>query len=78
MAAHPSRHRAALLMAWTKWIIDNKKYDEDFCTNWTNMPTREPGDAPDPQAHRVRPRGTDRTTSSGIRRRASPSCWSTP
>ena len=29
---------AALLMAWTKWIIDNKKYDEDFCTNWTNMP----------------------------------------
>ena len=29
---------AALLMAWTKWIIDNEKYDEDFCTNWTNMP----------------------------------------
>lgn len=28
----------ALMLAWTKWIIDNKKYDQDFCTKWTNMP----------------------------------------
>ena len=26
------------MLAWTKWIIDNKKYDEEFCTKWTNMP----------------------------------------
>lgn len=28
----------ALLLAWTRWIIDKKKYDEDFCKTWTNMP----------------------------------------
>ncbi len=29
---------AALLLAWAKWILDNEKYDADFCTTWTNMP----------------------------------------
>lgn len=29
---------AALLLTWTKWILDNKKYDEEFCQTWTNMP----------------------------------------
>lgn len=29
---------AALLMAWTKWILDNEKYDAEFCRTWTNMP----------------------------------------
>lgn len=28
----------ALALAWTKWILDNEKYDEEFCTAWTNMP----------------------------------------
>ncbi len=29
---------AALALAWTRWILDNEKYDEDFCRTWTNMP----------------------------------------
>ncbi len=29
---------AALVLAWTKWILDNEKYDVDFCSTWTNMP----------------------------------------
>lgn len=28
----------ALLLAWTRWIIENERYDEDFCKTWTNMP----------------------------------------
>ena len=28
----------ALLLTWTRWILDKKVYDEDFVTNWTNMP----------------------------------------
>lgn len=28
----------ALMLAWTKWILDNEKYDAEFCQQWTNMP----------------------------------------
>ncbi len=28
----------ALELAWIKWIIDNERYDADFCKTWTNMP----------------------------------------
>lgn len=28
----------ALFLAWTRWILENEKYDKDFCTTWTNMP----------------------------------------
>jgi anaerobic selenocysteine-containing dehydrogenase len=28
----------ALLLTWTRWIIENKRYDETFCKTWTNMP----------------------------------------
>ncbi len=28
----------ALELAWTKWILDNERYDADFCREWTNMP----------------------------------------
>ena len=27
-----------LMLAWIKWIIDNKKYDEDVTVNFTNLP----------------------------------------
>lgn len=27
-----------LLLSWIKYIIDNEKYDEDFCRYWTNLP----------------------------------------
>ena len=29
---------AALLLTWTRWILENEKYDADFCRTWTNMP----------------------------------------
>ena len=28
----------ALMLSWIKWIIDNERYDEEFCREWTNMP----------------------------------------
>lgn len=28
----------ALMLAWTKWILDNERYDKEFVTTWTNMP----------------------------------------
>ncbi len=28
----------ALLLTWTRWIIENERYDEEFCKTWTNMP----------------------------------------
>ncbi len=28
----------ALELAWTRWILENEKYDEEFCKTWTNMP----------------------------------------
>lgn len=29
---------AALLLTWTRWILENEKYDAEFCRTWTNMP----------------------------------------
>lgn len=29
---------AALLLAWEHWIIENERYDAEFCKTWTNMP----------------------------------------
>ena len=29
---------AALLLAWQRWIIENERYDAEFCKTWTNMP----------------------------------------
>ena len=28
----------ALELAWIKYILDNKLYDQDFCMKWTNLP----------------------------------------
>ena len=28
----------ALLLCWTRYIIENKCYDKEFCKTWTNMP----------------------------------------
>ena len=28
----------ALLLAWIRYIIDQKAYDEKFCKGWTNLP----------------------------------------
>lgn len=28
----------ALLLAWVKYILDNKLYDQEFCMKWTNLP----------------------------------------
>ncbi len=28
----------ALMLAWISYIIENKLYNEDFCTKWTNLP----------------------------------------
>lgn len=29
---------SALLLAWIRWIIDNKRYNEKYCKYWTNLP----------------------------------------
>ncbi len=28
----------ALLLTWTRWVLENEKYDAEFCKTWTNMP----------------------------------------
>ena len=28
----------AMMMGWIRYVIDNKLYDEEFCTKWSNLP----------------------------------------
>ena len=29
----------AMMLGWTRYIIDKKLYNEEFCSKWTNLPS---------------------------------------